>query len=143
MAMTIPLSIRRRWRRTFADFRFLLNRKSSRGTRRGVGLLLIMIVCFFIWRDSQQPEDQRYVNPEQLSGTAIRERFHAARGGHGTSSRDPREWHGWDGVNAIFALYVVVVLFDELYADISVTAETPTLTQASTRTALSLMRTIR
>lgn len=99
----IPLWLHRRWRRTFADLRFLVNRKTSKGTRRGLSLIVLILVLLAIWRDAQQPEEQRYVKAERLTSSALTERLY---GNSNTPNKDPRVWTGWNGVKAIFALWV-------------------------------------
>lgn len=97
----LPSSLHRRWRRTLADLRFLVNRKSSPQIRRGVSLVIIALVLLAIWRDSQQPEEHRYVKAERLTSAALTERLY---GNAHNLNKDPRVWTGWNGVKAIFAL---------------------------------------
>jgi len=139
----IPAWIRRRWRRVFADVRFLYHdkvvRKSSKGLRRTLTLIVILAVTGTIWSDLQQPEERRYVKTDLLTNVALRERL-SGRGG----PRDPRVWHGWNGVNTIFALYVQCLCnFVGIgYMLTLLPVETPTQIHTSIPVAHNLTKTI-
>lgn len=96
-------SYQKEGRVAFTDLRFSVSRLLSRQTRRRFLFILLVFACIAIWMGSPQLEGRSYEYLHRSTSSSLRQHLGIRRT---NTHHDPRVWNGWEGINAIFALYV-------------------------------------